>query len=74
MCVISVAKCTYLKELSVFRCEMFTVSTVSSIMLNLLFTLSRMWFEVGHNFISCPSMSPNTVYFVVLPCTVDWSH
>ena len=31
-------------------------------------------FEVGHNFISCPSMSPNTVYFVVLPCTVDWSH
>ena len=42
MCVISVAKCTYLKESSVFRCEMFTVSTVSSIMLNLLFTLSRM--------------------------------
>ena len=43
MCVISVAKCAYLFDLSVLRCEMFTSrGTVSSNMLNLLFTLSQM--------------------------------
>ena len=43
MCVISVAKCAYLFDLSMFRCEMFTSrGTVSSNMLNLLFTLSQM--------------------------------
>ena len=43
MCVISVAKCAYLFDLSMFRCETFTSrGTVSSNMLNLLFTLSQM--------------------------------
>ena len=43
MCVMSVAKCAYLLDLSMFRCEMFTSrGTVSSNMSNLLFTLSQM--------------------------------
>ena len=78
MCVISVAKCAYLFDLSVFRCEMFTSrGTVSSNMLNLLFTQSQMVMSglrlvtmiaggtVPPPGASCPSMSLNTVYFVV---------
>ena len=43
MCVMSVTKCAYLFDLSVFRWAMFTSSgTVSSNMWNLLFTLSQM--------------------------------
>merc|ERR1719336_2390227 len=42
MCVMSVTKCAYLFDLSVFRWAMFTSSgTVSSNMWNLLFTLSQ---------------------------------
>ena len=78
MCVISVAKCAYLFDLSMFRCEMFTSrGTVSSNMLNLLFTLSQMVMSglrlvtiisggtVPPPGASCPSMSLNTVYFVM---------
>ena len=43
ICVMSVTKCAYLFDLSVFRWAMFTSSgTVSSNMWNLLFTLSQM--------------------------------
>ena len=80
MCVMSVAKCAYLLDLSMFRCEMFTSrGTVSSNMSNLLFTLSQMVMSglrlvtmisggtvsVPPPGASCPSMSLNTVYFVV---------
>ena len=78
MCVMSVAKCAYLLDLSMFRCEMFTSrGTVSSNMSNLLFTSSQMVMSglrlvtmisggtVPPPGASCPSMSLNTVYFVV---------
>merc|ERR1711928_12209 len=78
MCLISVAKCAYLFDLSMFRCEMFkSRGTVSSNMLNLLFTLSQMVMSglrlvtmisggtVPPPGASCPSMSLNTVYFVM---------
>ena len=76
ICVMSVTKCAYLFDLSVFRWAMFTSSgTVSSNMWNLLFTLSQMVMSglrlvtvtsggtVPPPGASCPSMSLNTVYF-----------
>ena len=48
MCVMSVAKCAYFFYLSIFRCEMFiSRGTVSSNMLNLLFSLSQMVSDVS---------------------------
>ena len=76
MCVMSVTKCAYLFDLSVFRWVMFTSrGTVSSKMWNLLFTLSQIVMSglrlvtvtsggtVPPPGASCPSMSLNTVYF-----------